>query len=266
MIPRADITAWRHIAPWITDAMVEQDLMISRALIEIFSHPELRKVLVFRGGTALHKLHLQPPFRYSEDIDLVQIEPGPIGPVFDTVRELLCPWLGDPRRKQGKDIVTLTFSSESEVPPIEPLRLKIEINTREHFHVNDLEERPLRVSSNWFTGQCDLRTYSLEELLGTKMRALYQRRKGRDLYDLRLGLDVGNADPAGIVKCFQAYMLHSESRVTRRMFEINMEAKMSHPNFLNDIEGLLRGVTTYNPHEAYEYLSMVLLPLMDTRQ
>ena len=209
MIPRADITAWRQEAPWTTDAMVEQDLMISRALVEIFNHPLLSKTLVFRGGTALHKLYLKPAYRYSEDIDLVQIEPGPIGPVFDAIRELLTPWLGEPKRKQGKDIVTLTFTTESEIPPVESLRLKIEINAREHFHAMDLEEMPYGVSSNWFQAQCRIRTYCLEELLGTKMRALYQRRKGRDLYDLWLGLEIGQADPGGIVQCFQKYMQHS---------------------------------------------------------
>ncbi len=79
MIPRDYITAWLQHAPWAQDAQVEQDLIISRALIEIFSRPILRENLAFRGGTALYKLHLKPA-RYSEDIDLVQAEAGAIGP------------------------------------------------------------------------------------------------------------------------------------------------------------------------------------------
>lgn len=38
--------------------------------------------------------------------------------------------------------------------------------------------------SPWFHGEALLLTYCAEELLGTKMRALYQRKKGRDLFDL----------------------------------------------------------------------------------
>lgn len=75
MIPRAYITAWRKIAPWSTDAQIEQDLILSRALVEIFSQPILSSQLAFRGGTALHKLFLTPASRYSEDIDLVQVKP-----------------------------------------------------------------------------------------------------------------------------------------------------------------------------------------------
>ncbi len=71
MIPSDYITEWRAEAPWIEDSQVEQDLVISRALVEIFSHPHLSAALAFRGGTALYKLYVRPAARYSEDIDLV---------------------------------------------------------------------------------------------------------------------------------------------------------------------------------------------------
>ena len=133
MIPQADIVAWRSVAPWASDAQVEQDLIISRVLVEIFSHPVLRDQVIFRGGTALHKLYLHPASRYSEDIDLVQKSAEPIGKTIGLFRSVLESWLGTPRREQGKDNVTLTYRGESEIPPVVPLRVKIEINTREHF-------------------------------------------------------------------------------------------------------------------------------------
>lgn len=102
MIPRDYITEWRAQAPWVQDFQVEQDLVISRALVEIFAHPLLGESLAFRGGTALYKLHLKPPARYSEDIDLVQVHSGPAGPAMDALRAVLDPWLGAPRWKQSK--------------------------------------------------------------------------------------------------------------------------------------------------------------------
>ncbi|MBU1743247.1 MAG: nucleotidyl transferase AbiEii/AbiGii toxin family protein, partial [Proteobacteria bacterium] len=102
MIPRANITAWRSVAPWPDNAQVEQDLVISRALVEMFRHPVVADQAVFRGGTALHKLFVQPPGRYSEDIDLVQREGGPIGPLANAIREMLDPWLGQPKWKVGE--------------------------------------------------------------------------------------------------------------------------------------------------------------------
>ena len=180
MIPRDYITAWRARVPWVQDFQVEQDLIISRALVEIFSHPVLTNGIAFRGGTALYKLYLKPPARYSEDIDLVQVSPGPAGPMLDALHEILDPWLGKPQWKQTTDGTTLAYRFESEDTPPIRLRLKIEINSREHFSVFGFKRIPFLVDSRWFNGSSEVVTYALDELLATKLRALYQRKKGRD--------------------------------------------------------------------------------------
>ena len=82
MIPSQNIVAWANAVPWVEPRQVEQDLIISRSLVEMFSDPSLRDALRFRGGTALNKLHLPTPLRYSEDIDLVRTSKGPIGPII----------------------------------------------------------------------------------------------------------------------------------------------------------------------------------------
>ena len=71
MIPAQNIVAWSNVVPWADQRQVEQDLIISRALVEIFSDDILRDTVRVRGGTALNKLHFPKPVRYSEDIDLV---------------------------------------------------------------------------------------------------------------------------------------------------------------------------------------------------
>lgn len=97
MIPRAHIVEWRSSAPWISDAQIEQDLLICRVLVSLYSQSLVAKNLAFRGGTALHKLFLAPPSRYSEDIDLVQVNAGAIGTVIDAIRTTLENILGPPR-------------------------------------------------------------------------------------------------------------------------------------------------------------------------
>jgi hypothetical protein len=91
MIQRALVAEWRHKAPWALDEQVEQDLIISRALVELYSEEIIRQEMAFRGGTALNKLFLPKPERYSEDIDLVQVEGGPIGRVLDVLHRRLDP-------------------------------------------------------------------------------------------------------------------------------------------------------------------------------
>ncbi len=69
MIPKAHITHWAAGAPWPSELQVEQDLILSRLIIEISNHDLLGAELAFRGGTCLHKLHLPTALRYSEDLD-----------------------------------------------------------------------------------------------------------------------------------------------------------------------------------------------------
>lgn len=250
MIPRANITAWRAVAPWPIDAQVEQDLVISRALVALYSHPAFRDALAFRGGTALHKLLLATPGRYSEDIDLVQTEPGTIGPALDAIREALDPWLGTPGRKQTKDGTTLLYRFESSGLPAQPMRLKVEINTREHGSVEALTRRTFRVENPWFTGSAQILTYSPTELLGTKLRALYQRKKGRDLFDLWQALTHFAVDDAGVVRVFGEYLERAGLRVTRAQFERNLAQKERMPEFFGDVLPLLPGDGTYEPEAA----------------
>lgn len=246
MIPRDYITAWRAEAPWVQDFQVEQDLVISRALVEIFSHPLLREALAFRGGTALYKLHLRPAARYSEDIDLVQTRAEPAGPTMEALRATLDTWLGKPQWKQSEGRVTVVYRFNSEDAPPIPLRLKVEINSREHFAVYGFQQIPFRVSSRWFEGSCDIHSYELDELLGTKLRALYQRKQGRDLFDLATALENPAVNPARIVGAFNEYMKRDGHRVTRALFERNMAAKLQDPAFAADIGPLLSAGFTWD--------------------
>jgi predicted nucleotidyltransferase component of viral defense system len=262
VIPTADILAWRAEHPWVSNAQVEQDMMICRAVIELFSLPVLRQNLAFRGGTALHKLFLKPATRYSEDIDLVQMKAGAIGPVMDGVHEALDPWLGTPRREQKQGNTVLTYRVSSEMAPVVPLRLKIEINTREHFTALGLVERTLTVDSRWFTGRSAIPTFPVDELLGTKMRALYQRRKGRDLFDLWLGLTHGGANAATVVSVFHKYVAAEGNVILRAEFEQNLALKMKHAGFLSDLPPLLRPGVAYDATAAYGLVVRELLPLL----
>lgn len=263
MIPKAHITAWRSTAPWISDAQVEQDLIISRSLATIFQDPFLCKTLAFRGGTALHKLYLNPPRRYSEDIDLVQIKPGNIGPIIDAIQALLNGLLGEPRRNRAKGAVTLIYRIESEGPPIVPMRMKVEINTREHFAADGFRKRRYAVNSRWFHGECEITTYTLEELLGTKVRALYQRRKGRDILDLWLGLVEGKANADRVVEIFQHYMNFEGKVVDSKTYEKNLRDKMKHAGFLSDIDPLLPVAADYDIQEAFNCVLREIVSRLD---
>jgi predicted nucleotidyltransferase component of viral defense system len=219
--------------------------------------------LAFRGGTALHKLHFQPARRYSEDIDLVQIEAGGIGPVIDKIQGILGEFLGKPRRNQSEEAVTLIYRMETDGSPVISMRMKVEINTREHFSVEGFQKKPFALNSRWFQGDCEITTYSLEELLGTKVRALYQRRKGRDLIDIWLGLTEGKANADRVVDIFKRYMNFEENIVDSKTYEKNLRDKMKHPGFASDIEALLPDGASYDLQAAFDYVVREIVSRID---
>ena len=181
---------------------------------------------------------------------------------MDVIHQALDGFLGTPKRKQAEDSVTLAYRADSEIPPVVPLKLKVEINTREHFSVLGFREEPFSVDSRWFSGDCKITTYSLDELLGTKLRALYQRRKGRDLFDLWLGLTLGKANPNTVVRAFRKYMEIEGHSVSKREFKKNLLKKMQTKSFLADTDNLLRPTITYDHQAAFRLIVEQLLELL----
>jgi len=259
MIPKEHIIEWRATAPWNEILMVEQDLIICRSLVAIYNDEFLSSHLAFRGGTALHKLYLSPQPRYSEDIDLVQIQSGSVGVILDKLREVLS-FLGKPIIKQKRNNNTMVFRVDSTFPPIIPIRLKIEINCKEHFTVLGLTKVPFELKNQWFNGACEITTYQLDELIGTKLRALYQRKKGRDLFDLHKALENPNLNPDNVIKCYREYITFSNGESPSKIaYLANMEEKMQEEIFLSDTQALLRPSLTFNPQEAYEIVKKELI-------
>lgn len=256
MIPQSYITAWRKQAPWQENYQVEQDLIIQRTLIALFSDEFIRERLAFRGGTALHKLFLAPAARYSEDIDLVQVKAEPFGAIIDRMREQLS-FLGNPRIKQKEHNNTIVYSilSEDDVP----IKLKIEVNTREHFSVYGLQDIPVKLDSEWDNGEAVVPTYGLDELLATKLRALYQRKKGRDLFDLWYALNNADVNVDKVIEAFKHYMNEEGNEVTQKEFLENMEKKIEDADFTGDMNGLLRSGIEYDIKQAYEFVKTNLL-------
>ena len=134
-------------------------------------------------------------------------------------------------------------------------------NTREHFSLLGLQQFPFEVKSSWYKGSCSLTTYRLEELLGTKLRALYQRKKGRDLYDIFIALTQRqDLDINALLQSYREYMNFSvEKPPTQREFILNMEAKMLDSEFLGDTTAILRPDVPYDPQEAYELVRTRLI-------
>lgn len=149
MIPRAYVQEWSAKAPWPDPSQIEQDLIISRALCDLFNSPDLSGKIAFRGGTAINKLLFGRALRYSEDIDLVQIKQEPIRDLLSAIRKSLS-WLGDFNYDQAAHSTHLTFRFIPESSAQTTLRLLIEINTREHEDLYGMKKYPFAVNNGWY--------------------------------------------------------------------------------------------------------------------
>ena len=253
MIPENAITEWGSQVPWTAPSQVEQDLVISRALCAVYNDNFLAQRLAFRGETALHRLFLHPQPRYSEDIDLVQIFAEPIKEIMDHLRDALS-FLGEPKKVlQKANNNTIVYKFPSELPPVVPIKLKVEINCREHFSVLGFQKIKFHVKNQWFSDDCEIMTYALDELVGTKLRALYQRKKGRDLFDLYRALKSGNLNIEKAIKCYNKYMeFVVDEPPSKKNFISNLKIKMRDSDFVNDTTFLLRPNEKFDINEAFE--------------
>lgn len=147
--------------------------------------------------------------------------------------------------------------------PVLTRKVKVEINTREHFSIQPYTEKRFQLDSPWFQGSANVLTYVIEELLATKLRALYQRKKGRGLYDFWYAiLHIPDLDVPKVIDIFQGYMEKEKRAVSRAEFEQNLVLKQQSSIFNSDIRPLLAADQTkqYRASAAYEILFRDFLP------
>lgn len=254
MIPANVITAWAATHSWPTRAQVEQDFLLSQVLIAIAADDFLGEELAFRGGTALHKIHLDRPYRYSEDLDFVRSTAGSIAELTRALTRL-GEALGFEVRTRISEHpkVYLRAASESGVR----LRIKLEVNTHERSPALPHIRIPHQVTSMWWSGSADVLTFQPAELVATKIRALYQRSKGRDLFDLWLALTELHLEPDAILAAFGPYCPEG---LTAKQSVNNLQRKVADPTFRSDLVPLLSSVpTAYAVDAAAELVIQQLL-------
>jgi predicted nucleotidyltransferase component of viral defense system len=260
LIPTSYLQEWSAQAPWPDLQQVEQDLIICRALCDLFNSPALADKITFRGGTAINKLLFRQPLRYSEDIDLVQAQSEPIGATVDAIREALS-WLGKCSREQAGHSIHLVFRFTPESAPNAKLKVKVEINTREHGSLLGIRRYPFAVESSWYQGKTNIASFEPEELFGTKLRALLQRRKNRDLFDLNEGLKQLEMTSDKLIACFEHYLKLEGKPITRAAAEQRMLEKLTR-SLTEDIAPLLSAGIRFNDDDAIDAFEKVWIELI----
>lgn len=269
MIPRNVLAAWRHQSPWRTDRQVEQDLVLQALAIEVAQHDVLRNHLIWRGGTCLHKLHLDDARRYSEDLDYVLLPGvghGEIKRALTQVAERIGLTAG--RYEVSDSRVKLWAEAEATAVP-GTVSVKFEVNCNDAPPLFELVRIPMELDTRWWSGAADVLTFDASELLGSKFRALAQRRKGRDLSDLWLARRELPITDTSLATAADHYLNHDQiapSQLRARLAEHERD-----PEFTSDLD-----VLTARPYDGFDavdavrrlilWADMHLDPLHDARR
>ncbi|HRZ56913.1 MAG TPA: nucleotidyl transferase AbiEii/AbiGii toxin family protein [Candidatus Paceibacterota bacterium] len=276
-ITRQDILAHQAVVPWAAQYQVEQDLLLCRSMIALFDDKFLSSQIAMRGGTLLHKVHLAPPARYSEDIDLVAVGTRPEGHIRRAIRRVLADVLGEPTTSawgtltlalrnvvRPSRVLRTTYSLPSIIEPARTLDIVVEANVTERTPHRAVVEIPFGFPFRDQPVQTRIKGYDIHEMLGTKMRAMFQRKRGRDLFDLYWALtkSAKSVEPAAIIESFQHYMKQEGTRAGRAEFVAILDAHLKDRGFCSDTEPLLRSGINYDPQLAGRYVKANLLSLL----
>ncbi len=271
MLSQRDVAQWAQVAPWSNIEQVEQDLLITRVVHAIFTDPVLSTQVAMRGGTVLHKVHLAPAARYSEDVDLVAVGNGSADSLMRALEQVVKPVMGTGPSRDFFADVRLAFrnvASKSEIgrqtyefvpvgSTIKTGELKVEINMTERQPVFDLVTLPVTVPFPEGATTINIVSFDVNEMLGTKMRALLQREQGRDLFDLAHAWTTCTTpghphriDGPRVVQAFQEYMRREETEMTRDEFDAKLTRKLALNRFRADLRDVLADHVVYDVDAA----------------
>jgi len=276
-ITRQDILAHQSVVPWPAQRQVEQDLLLCQAIVALFDDKFLSSQIAMRGGTILHKVHLAPAARYSEDIDLVVVGTRPGKHIHLAIRRVLTDVLGEPtitawakiglalrNAVKPSRILRMTYSIPSIIGPSQPLIIVVEANVTERKPHRAVVEIPFSFPFRDKPVQTRIRGFDIHEMLGTKMRALFQRKRGRDLFDLYWALTKSPTPvkPREIIASFKYYMDSEGKKAGRDEFISILEDQLKDRGFCSDTKPLLRTDISYDPQVAGSYVKSHLLKLL----
>ena len=273
-ITRQDILAHQAVVPWAAQYQVEQDLLLCRAMVALFDDKFLISQIAMRGGTLLHKVHLAPPARYSEGIDLVVVGTRPPDHIRRAIRRVLAEVLGAPKASvwdtialairntvKPSRVLRMTYSARSIIEPNRVLEIVVEANVTERKPHRAVVEMPFSFPFRDKAVQTHIKGFDIHEMLGTKMRAMFQRKRGRDLFDLYWALTKSPTpvDPAAIIASFEHYLKQEGTKAGRAEFIGILDDHLKDRGFCSDMQPLLRTDITYDPQAAGKYVKTHLL-------
>jgi predicted nucleotidyltransferase component of viral defense system len=181
--------------------MVEKDYVLGWLLAGVFNHPALADKWVFKGGTCLKKCYFET-YRFSEDLDFTLTDESHLSVDFlcGTFREIGA-WVYEEtgielpaekvyfevfRNKRDRLAGQGRLSYRGPIAPSsgDLPRIKLDLTSDELLALPPVDRPVSHPYSDAPDGGIMARCYSYEEAFAEKVRALAERARPRDLYDV----------------------------------------------------------------------------------
>ena len=263
LINKEQIIEWQKEERFKRSVHAEKDLYIEFFLSVFPQNQWLFKHLIFKGGTALHKIHLEKSLRFSEDMDFEHRDNSKIQTTLNKIDLFLNKMNFNKKTERAKNNYKVSALYESPITE-ETEKLKIEISDREDFSILGYTQKPLRINNVCFSSEIMIGTYDINEILSQKTRALYQRNKGRDLYDLFVSQLHPDFDIEKIAQCFIRHMTDEKSENSmmpaEKDFITRLKRKEQSDFFLDDVFDFLKTDVQYNQGNAFQWAKREFVP------
>lgn len=180
----------------LQSSTIEKDYVLGWILIGIQDHPQTKDSWVFKGGTCLKKCFFNK-YRFSEDLDFTlldsqQMKEGVLRPILKQISQSIYEQSGieipdnlislEPHRSlsiQGK----LSYRGPLKQPIPYP-SIKLDLTANEQVVLNPEKRKIFHEYSDCPAETFQILSYSYEEIFAEKLRALVERARPRDLYDV----------------------------------------------------------------------------------
>lgn len=235
-------------------SLVEQDVRVSYALREIFDNEFLNPLLRLKGGTAINKLYLKDTSRLSVDLDFNHLgEKHAVAKQRPEVRKEIVNTLSKNDPNYHFTITRRDWYQTTIVASYKPLfgsrgeRLKIEISHVERFPILGTKIRSFRLLD---TGEsCKASTYSADELVSTKLRALFTRARGRDIYDVYHAANIG-LNKKLVRKMFLYYLFRVGKMYNPNLDYKKLSERLMQKRYIDDVTGYVRPEINFSLDKA----------------
>ncbi len=245
-----DVKVWADEQGLPDLLFAELDYRLVKTLEALYSNDFLSERLCMKGGTAINKLYLGETSRLSVDLDFNHL--GSKEEVLKekrAVRELIVEVLKkqdnsyDVHYERPYGLTRIKVRYKTVGGPIQ--NFKIEISHVERFPILP----PLKKEIKTPDGLANVLTYTLEELTSTKLRALLERFKGRDIYDLYF-ISQLKPDTTVVRKMFLYYFYRSRKVFNPKVHYKAIIKRYESGNYVDDVTDFVKPTVTFNLREA----------------